>query len=347
MFSTGLPSCPLAGCGHSQGIYAPTIRYHGGTFYVITTNVSGGGNFYVTAEDPAGPWSDPVWLGDDAPGIDPSLFFDEDGACYYVGTRPNPEGVRYNGDWEIWVQRLDLEQGRLTGESVKIWKGAMNGVIWPEGPHLYRKDGYYYLMIAEGGTGPDHSVTVARSREIFGPYEGNPDNPILTHRHLGRNYPVTYVGHGDLAEDAAGNWYMVMLASRPQQGYTMMGRETFLARVVWEDGWPVVNPGIGKLEEQVAVPLEESRFEPSLLERQTSDGICDAEEFGGRNVFPGRTAGLASPPAAPGDSAGCGGSFLYRRTSASLLLAGGCASGFYGAAGGRGGRAGAGTERPL
>ena len=253
---------PLTGCGHSEGIYAPTIRYCDGMFYVITTNVSGGGNFYVTAKDPAGPWSEPVWLGEDAPGIDPSLFFDEDSTCYYVGTRPNPEGVRYNGDWEIWVQRLDLEQGCLTGESVKIWKGAMNGVIWPEGPHIYKKDGYYYLMIAEGGTGPDHSVTVARSREIFGPYQGNPDNPILTHRHLGKNYPVTYVGHGDLAEDAAGNWYMVMLASRPQQGYTMMGRETFLAKVEWEGGWPVVNPGIGKLEEQVTLPLEERRFEP-------------------------------------------------------------------------------------
>lgn len=153
---------PLEGCGHSQGIYAPTIRYHDGTFYMITTNVSGGGNFYVTAQDPKGPWSDPVWLGEEAPGIDPSLFFDEDGTCYYVGTRPNPEGVRYNGDWEIWVQELDLEKGCLTGESTKIWKGAMNGVIWPEGPHLYKKEGYYYLMIAEEA--PD--------RIIVSPWQG-------------------------------------------------------------------------------------------------------------------------------------------------------------------------------
>lgn len=253
---------PLAGCGHSQGIYAPTIRYYDGIFYVITTNVSGGGNFYVTAENPAGPWSDPVWLGEDAPGIDPSLFFDEDGTCYYVGTRPNPEGVRYNGDWEIWVQQLDLEKKCLTGESRKVWKGAMNGVIWPEGPHLYKKDGWYYLMIAEGGTGPDHCVSVARSREVFGPYEGNPDNPILTHRHLGKRYPIVYVGHGDLVQAADGGWYMVMLASRPLEGFTLMGRETFLAKVVWEDEWPVVNPGVGKLETHVELPLEEYRFEP-------------------------------------------------------------------------------------
>ena len=218
---------PLAGCGHSQGIYAPTIRYYDGTFYVITTNVSGGGNFYVTAEDPAGPWSDPVWLGDDAPGIDPSLFFDEDGACYYVGTRPNPDGVRYNGDWEIWVQRLDLEQGCLTGESVKIWKGAMNGVIWPEGPHLYRKDGYYYLMIAEGGTGPDHSVTVARSREIFGPYEGNPDNPILTHPSSRKKLSCDLCGTCETwrkTRQGTGIW-SCWLPVR-SRGYTMMGRET-------------------------------------------------------------------------------------------------------------------------
>lgn len=253
---------PLKGCGHSEGIYAPTIRYHDGTFYLITTNVSGGGNFYVTAENPAGPWSDPVWLGEDAPGIDPSLFFDEDGTCYYVGTRPNPDGVRYNGDWEIWVQKLDLERKCLTGESRKVWKGAMNGVIWPEGPHIYRKDGFYYLMIAEGGTGPDHCVSIARSREIFGPYEGNPDNPILTHRHLGKNYPIVYVGHGDLVQAEDREWYMVMLASRPYEGYTLMGRETFLARVIWENDWPVVNPGIGKLEDQVKLPMEECRFEP-------------------------------------------------------------------------------------
>ena len=104
----------------SQGIYAPTIRFHDGLFYMITTNVSYGGNFIVTAKDPAGPWSDPCYLGEDAPGIDPSLFFDDDGKCYYCGTRPNPEGVRYNGDWEIWVQELDLRQMKLVGESMAI-----------------------------------------------------------------------------------------------------------------------------------------------------------------------------------------------------------------------------------
>lgn len=245
----------LTGCGHSEGIFAPTIRYNNGIFYMITTNVSGGGNFIVTAERPEGPWSEPYYLGEAAAGIDPSLFFDEDGTCYYVGTRPNPDGVRYNGDWEIWVQKLSLETMQLVGESKKIWKGAMNGVIWPEGPHLYKKDGYYYLMIAEGGTGPDHSVTIARCKDIFGPYEGNPCNPILTHRHLGTEYPIRYVGHGDLVETTNGQWYMVMLASRPCEGYTNLGRETFLAKVVWENDWPVVNPGIGMLLDQMEIDL--------------------------------------------------------------------------------------------
>lgn len=252
---------PLKNCGHSKGIFAPVIRYYDGTFYLITTNVSEGRipgeqNFIVTARNPEGPWSEPYYLGKDALGIDPSLFFDDDGKCYYVGTRPNSQETRYYGDWEIWMQELDLETMRLTGKSRRLWKGAMNEVAWPEGPHIYKKDGYYYLMIAEGGTGPNHSVTVARSRQIEGPYENNPDNPILTHRHLGKNYPVVYVGHGDLVEDINGNWYMVMLGSRPCKGYTNMGRDTFLAKVAWENGWPVVNPGIGKLEDTVEIPLE-------------------------------------------------------------------------------------------
>ena len=246
---------PVKGSEISQGIYAPTIRFHDGLFYMITTNVSYGGNFIVTAKDPAGPWSDPYYLGEDAPGIDPSLFFDDDGKCYYCGTRPNPEGVRYNGDWEIWVQELDLRQMKLVGESMAIWKGAVKGVIWPEGPHLYKIGEYYYIMHAEGGTGPDHAVTVCRSKNVYGPYENNFCNPILTHRHLGRKYPICYVGHADLVKTINDEWYMVMLAVRPLEGYTTMGRETFLARVEWENDWPVVNPGVGRLTDTVEINL--------------------------------------------------------------------------------------------
>lgn len=237
----------LEGAGHSQGIFAPTLRYHNGTYYLITTNISHGGNFIVTAERPEGPWSDPYWL-EGAIGIDPSLFFDDNGKAYYIGTRPNPEGVRYNGDWEVWIQELDLNNMCLVGESYKIWKGALRDVIWPEGPHIYKKDGYYYLMIAEGGTGPEHSVTIARSTSIYGKYEGCPRNPIITHRHLGKSYPIKHVGHGDLVKTQDDKWFMVMLASRTCDGYCNTGRETFLAKVIWEEGWPVVNPGSGVLE---------------------------------------------------------------------------------------------------
>ena len=247
---------PLKNAGHSAGLFAPTVRYHQGTFYVICTNVSFGGNYIVTAKNPEGPWSEPHYIRG-AGGIDPSLFFDDDGKCYYIGTHPNPKGCRYNGDWYIWIQELDPDSMELVGEHRDVWNGAMRDVIWPEGPHLYKKDSYYYIVHAEGGTGPDHAVTVCRSRNIWGPYENNPCNPILTHRHLGKDYPVRYVGHADLFETPKGDWYMVMLAVRPLEGYTTMGRETFLARVVWENGWPVVNPGVGKLTEEVEVDLPE------------------------------------------------------------------------------------------
>lgn len=251
---------PLAGSEISRGIFAPTIRYHDGLFYMITTNVSGGGNFIVTAEKPEGPWSNPYCLGWEAAGIDPSLFFDTDGKCYYVGTRPNPEGVRYNGDWEIWVQELDLKQMKLVGESMAIWKGAVKDVIWPEGPHLYKIDDYYYLLHAEGGTGPEHSISVARSKKLFQWFEGCPRNPIFTHRNLGADYPVIYAGHGDLVDDGKGNWYCIMLASRPCEKHSSMGRESFLAKVVWENGWPVISAGIGHLEDELKLPFAPCRY---------------------------------------------------------------------------------------
>lgn len=245
---------PLKNSGHSQGLFAPTIRYNNGTFYVICTNVSYGGNYIVTASDPAGPWSEPHYLKG-ADGIDPSLFFDDDGKCYYIGTHPNPDGCRYNGDYYIWIRELDLEKMELVGETHNVWNGAMRDICWPEGPHLYKKDGWYYILHAEGGTGPEHAVTVCRSRSIYGPYQNNFCNPIFTHRHLGQAYPIKYVGHADLVETVNGEWYMVMLAVRPLEGYTTMGRETFLAKVTWENEWPVVNPGVGILTQEVEIDL--------------------------------------------------------------------------------------------
>lgn len=227
----------------SGGIYAPTIRYHDGLFYMITTNVSCGGNFFCTAENPAGPWSEPKYIKG-APGIDPTLFWDDDGQCYMMGTT----------DWQeqapgVWIAPVDLEQGCITGQRQLVWTGALVNAWAPEAPHVYKKDGWYYLMIAEGGTEHFHAVTMARSRNILGPYEGYRGNPILTHRHLGDDYPICNVGHGDLVQLKDGSWYMVALASRIYGGYHKnLGRETFIAPVDWSGEWPVVSPGTGKVE---------------------------------------------------------------------------------------------------
>jgi xylan 1,4-beta-xylosidase len=247
---------PLDGIRPSGGLYAPTIRFSNGTFYVINTLVDGktkSGNFIVTAADPAGPWSEPYWL-ESAPGIDPSLFFDEDGRAWYTGTRLKANSD-YEGHTEIWLQELDLQSMRLVGDVHVLWDGAVKGAVWAEAPHIYKVQGHYYLVIAEGGTAHHHAVTVARSDSITGPYEANRGNPILTHRHLGLDYPIVGTGHADLVETQTGQWWMVLLAMRPYGGYFYnLGRETFLAPVRWEDGWPIVSPGLGRVEFSYPVP---------------------------------------------------------------------------------------------
>jgi xylan 1,4-beta-xylosidase len=255
----------LDGIRPSGGLYAPTIRYHSGTFYVINTLVDGRagrkqGNFIVTATDPSGPWSNPMWL-DDAPGIDPSLLFDDDGRVWYVGNRHAFEN-HYEGHCDIWLQELDISEMTLIGPKHVLWDGAVKGAIYAEGPHLYKINNLYYLMIAEGGTGHEHAVTIARSEAVTGPYEVCPRNPILTHRHLGTGYPIVGTGHADLVETQYGEWWLVALAMRPYDGYFYnLGRETFLAPVRWEDGWPAVSPGTGKIEWEYTVPnLQEQRW---------------------------------------------------------------------------------------
>lgn len=253
---------------NSRGIYAPTIRYHDGIFYMITTFVvsqtGARKNFYVTATDPAGPWSDPVWL-EGAVGIDPSLLFDDDGKVYYTGNRKRLAGQKHKKHNEIWLQELDIEKGELVGPTYSLWDGALKNAHAQEAPHLYKINGWYYLIIAEGGTGHTHAVTIARSRNVTGPYEMTETNPILTHRHLGKDHPIVNVGHADIVETQSGDWWMVALASRPYGGYYRnLGRETFLVPFVWEDGWPIVNPGKGMIESEMAFPnLPEHKW-PSL-----------------------------------------------------------------------------------
>ena len=273
---------PLKDAEVSRGLFAPNIRYNKGIFYVICTNVSFGGNFIVTADKAEGPYSEPHYI-EGADGIDPSLFFDDDGKCYYIGTHPNPDGCKYDGDWYIYIQELDIKNFKLIGEKHNVWNGAMRGVHWPEGPHLYKKGDYYYIVHAEGGTGPEHAVSVTRSKEVFGPYEQNFCNPIFTHRNLGKSYPVQYVGHADLIETPKGDWYMVMLAVRPTLGHTTMGRETFLAAVSWENDWPVVNPGLGRLSDTLKINLDPCEPECASSSEPGTDKYYDftkIKEFG-------------------------------------------------------------------
>ncbi|MCM1417436.1 MAG: glycoside hydrolase family 43 protein [Bacteroides sp.] len=225
----GAPNC--------LGIYAPTIRHANGRFYCIVTNVGGNDNFFVYTDDIRGEWSNPVQLP--FKGIDPSLFFDDDGRVYYSGT-----------DDGIFLSEIDITTGAALGERKCVWNGS--GANNPEGPHLYKIGGKYYLMIAEGGTEQGHMVTIARSDSVFGEYEACPRNPILTNR--GTELPIKAVGHADLVDDAKGNWWAVCLGNRPL-GYPFthnLGRETMLVPFVWEGGWPRFGAGGHVLEETEA-----------------------------------------------------------------------------------------------
>jgi len=236
----------LTNQGISEGIYAPALHYNNGTFYMITTLVGGGGNFFVTAANPAGPWSDPVWLNE-IDGIDPSFFFDDNGKAYIINNGPAPDNKpSYDGHRAIYLQEFDLKSNKLTGPRNWVINGGTDLArkpIWIEGPHLYKKDGYYFLMAAEGGTGEDHSEVIFRSKELFGPYEGFPGNPILTQRTLptNRENPVTSAGHADLVQTPQGDWFAVFLACQPYEGnFYSNGRQTFMLPVDWAGEWPVI-----------------------------------------------------------------------------------------------------------
>ncbi|WP_281084732.1 glycoside hydrolase family 43 protein [Segatella bryantii] len=219
---------PLQGANSWTGIYAPTLRYYEGVYYMITTNIGHGGNFLVTAKNPQGPWSEPVWL--EQQGIDPSLYF-EHGKCYMVS---NPDNT-------IMLCEIDVKTGKQLTPSRAIWHG--DGGRYPEGPHIYKKDGYYYLLISEGGTELAHHLTIARSKNIAGPYESNPANPILTNCNMkGQLMQIQGTGHGDFVQAPDGSWWITFLAYRNMGGsYHHLGRETCIAPVKWDEGqWPIV-----------------------------------------------------------------------------------------------------------
>ena len=272
--------------GTSRGVFAPAIDHHDGLFYVVNTLVDAGGNFFVTAKNAAGPWSDPVWLPE-IDGIDPAFFFDADGKAYIVNNGP-PEGKPlYNGHRAIWIQQFDVASQRLVGTRKVLVNGGTDLAkqpIWIEGPHLYHVGEWYYLMCAEGGTGPDHSEVIFRSKSPWGPFDPYADNPILTQRDLSANRAnaVTNAGHADLVQMKDGSWWAVFLASRPYRDYLFnTGRETFLLPVTWKDGWPVI------LGHGAAIPLtlpgpKAMRVASARNADSLSGNFTQREEFDGR-----------------------------------------------------------------
>jgi alpha-N-arabinofuranosidase len=238
----------------SRGVFAPAIEYHDGTYYVINTLVDAGGNFFVTSKNPGGPYSDPVWLKE-IDGIDPAFYFDDNGKAYVLNNGPPDRAPLYEGHRAIWMQEFDVGAQKLVGPRKVIVDGGVDiskKPIWIEGPHLYKVDGSYYLMCAEGGTGTMHSEVIFRSKSPWGPWVPYEGNPILTQRDLGMNRPnpVTSTGHADLVQKKDGSWWAVFLGTRPYENDSYnTGRETFLLPVTWKGGWPVILPP------GVAVPM--------------------------------------------------------------------------------------------
>ena len=239
----------IRGGDMSRGTYAPTIRYHDGTFYMINTLVGGIGNFYVTATDPKGPWSEPISLRD-VGGIDPDIFFNDDGRCYILSCDDPVGQPLYSGHRAIKIQEFDLEQKKFVGEKTVLVNGGTDiskHPNWCEGPHLYKINGKYYLMCAQGGTSTAHTEVIFRSDSLLGPYVPWDKNPILTQMDLPNNRPnpVTCTGHADMVQTQNGDWYAVFLGCQPYDSRNNFntGRQTFMLPVTWtDDGWPVILP---------------------------------------------------------------------------------------------------------
>lgn len=249
----------LDGAGVSRGLFAPTIRFYKSTFYITCTNVDKGGNFIITTKNPKKGWSNPVYLPA-VKGIDPSLFFEDNGKAYIVYNSDAPDNKPlYEGHRTIRMYEVDPNTLQTTGEEKMLVNGGTDisqKPIWIEGPHIYKYNGYYYLLCAEGGTEYNHSAVIFRSKKVDGPYESYKGNPILTQRHLDvhRKRPVTSTGHADMVMARDGNWYAVFLGCRPYAADNYnTGRETFMAPVEWKDGWPVILTGHETVPNKVSI----------------------------------------------------------------------------------------------
>ncbi len=234
----------LDGLNVSEGIFAPDISYDKGTFYLTCTVVGGKGNFVVTTKDPAGTWSNPTWLPK-VNGIDPALFFDVEKSYIVYNSEAPDNKALYNGHRTIKMFEFDKENLKVVGENRILVNGGVDiskEPVWTEGPRMYKINGYYYLMTAEGGTEINHSETIYRNTNINDEFVPYTNNPILTQRQLNpkRKNPITSTGHADIIQSNDGDWYGVFLGCRDYgDGHYNTGRETFMAPVKWVDHWPI------------------------------------------------------------------------------------------------------------
>jgi len=276
--------------GMSRGVFAPTINFHDGTFYVLNTCVDCGGNYLVTATNPAGPWSNPTWIPE-VGGIDPSIFFDDDGKTYVINNDEPTGGSTYQGHRAIWIREFDVAAKKVKGQATQIINAGVDITqkpIWIEGPHIYKINGKYYLSCAEGGTAVDHRQVVFRADNVLGPYVPAPAsvNPILTQRHLPptRPFPITSAGHADFLQTQNGEWWGIFLATRPyDDDYYNTGRETFLLPLEWKDGWPSFIGGREPVPYAVKKPNLPAQ--PALA-IPTHGNFSVREEFDGRTLAP-------------------------------------------------------------
>ncbi|TDO24611.1 alpha-N-arabinofuranosidase [Pedobacter duraquae] len=232
----------------SRGLFAPSINFNKGIYYMTCTNIDKKGNFVMTAKNPAGPWSDPVWLPE-VRGIDPSLFFDQDKAYIVYNSDAPDNKPLYSGHRTIRTIEFDPIKLKVVGSETQLVNGGVDlskKPVWIEGPHIFKRGQWYYLCAAEGGTSVNHSQVVLRSNKAMGPYVPYEHNPILTQRDLdpARKDPITSTGHAELVDGPDGKTYAIFLAVRPYEGnYYNTGRETFIAPVEWKNEWPIINPG--------------------------------------------------------------------------------------------------------
>jgi xylan 1,4-beta-xylosidase len=255
----------LDGFGVSRGIFAPAIRHHKGIFYITCTLVDGKGNFVITATNPAGPWSNPVWIPQ-INGIDPSLYFDKNDKAYIVYNSIAPDDKPlYDGHRTIRMYEFDINDLKVVGKEKILVNGGTDlskKPIWIEAPHIFSKNDYYFLIAAEGGTREQHSEVVFRSKKIDGPYVSYNKNPILTQRHLDpkRENAITSTGHADFVETLDGDWWAVFLGCRPYSPFEEdcynTGRETFLAPVKWKDDWPIIDPDNEEIQYSYPYPIQ-------------------------------------------------------------------------------------------